>query len=628
MEDPEQRQRAAASERAALKRAAKRLGWVLGGGGLEVRTERRVTIGPRTIVIRGRVPIEAPLEMTPEAGTAAVAPLVDPVVAQFRHAMERAAGKILSEPDDVPMTRTFERPSFFSALEEARRGLLALWRSLENRRIDERVETELGLRFYLEGFASEVRSLEYFVGPTNSGKTHAALEIFAAAESGVYLAPLRLLALEVYERLIERGVAASLVTGEERLLDGEARHISSTVEMLDTQRQVDVAIVDEAQLLEDEQRGWAWTLAIAAVPARRVIMCGSEEGLSAARRLAERIGAQIAVRRFERKNPLRVVPAPPAGALQPGDALVAFSRRAVVEFQEQIVRSGLRSAVVYGSLSPIVRRREAERFRSGAAQVIVATDAIGLGLNLPIRRIVFTSVRKFDGVVTRTLTAQEIRQIAGRAGRYGLHEEGLVTALDARDIGVLRRALEGTFEPPPSGPIWISPADEHLKRLSTILGTTRISALLEFFRTRILAGDRDLRIADLSGQIEVALALELADGFLDLPLQVRAVYARAPVALRGRGLDVLVEWGRQHSREHIVPGAELTMLGGRDRLLLDEDRSRLATLYLWLSQRFPLVYVNARDAAEIRDRADEGIEDALRERGTRARAAFPKVRRR
>lgn len=617
------------TERAALKRAVKRLGWVLvDEGTVEIKTERRLTIGPRTIVIRGRVPVDVPPELTPDAGAASVAPLVEPVVAQLAHSMQRAVQKILTEPDDVLQTRTFDRPSFFSAVEEARRFLLDAWRRLENQRLDERIEAELGLRFYLEGFGAASRTLEYYVGPTNSGKTHAALEVLAAAESGMYLAPLRLLALEVYERLIELGVRASLVTGEEHILDAQARHVSSTVEMADLGREVDVAVVDEAQLLEDEQRGWAWTLAIAAVRARRVVLCGSEEGLRAAQRLAERLGTTIAVRRFERKNPLHVVPAVGFGALKPGDALIAFSRRAVIEHQAQIVRAGLTSAVIYGSLSPGVRRREAERFRTGAANIVVATDAIGLGLNLPIRRIVFTSVRKFDGVATRTLHPHEIRQIAGRAGRYGLHEEGLVTALDARDIGVLRRAIEGRHAPAPAGPTWISPTDDHLRRLGEIIGTTRVSRLLDFFRTRVLADDPQLRIADLSGQIEVALALELMDGFLELPFEARCVYSRAPVNVRGRGLDVLARWGASHARDGRVEGDELLMLGGRDRLLLDEDRSRLATLYLWLAQRFPAVYVREAEVAEIRDLADAGIQATLRERGTRRAAPVPEQPRR
>jgi ATP-dependent RNA helicase SUPV3L1/SUV3 len=146
-----------------------------------------------------------------------------------------------------------------------------------------------------------------------------------------------------------------------------------------------------------------------------------------------------------------------------------------------------------------------------------------------------------------------------------------------------------------------------------------VSRLLDFFRTRVLAGDPDLRIADLGAQIEVALALELADGFLALPLRVRATYSRAPVNVRGRGVDVLAGWGGEHARAGRVLGTELTTLYGRDRLLLDEDRSRLATLYLWLAQRFPEVYVNEAAVADLRDEADDGIEQALRMRGTRAR---------
>jgi hypothetical protein len=266
-------------ERSRLRRAADRLGWkTVGAGTVEIRCERTVTIGPRTVVVRGRVPVDVPPELTAAAGDAAVALLVDPTVGQFRHSLERAAAKMLSEPDDVTQRHVFERSSFFSALEDARRGLAQAYQALENRRVDERVEARLGLRFYLEGFTAQTRRFEYFVGPTNSGKTHAAIEVLREAESGVYLAPLRLLALEVYERLSELGVAASLVTGEERVLHPQARHVSSTVEMVDLGRRLAVAVVDEAQMLEDPQRGRAWTLAVAAVRAERVVQCGSEEG--------------------------------------------------------------------------------------------------------------------------------------------------------------------------------------------------------------------------------------------------------------------------------------------------------------------------------------------------------------
>jgi ATP-dependent RNA helicase SUPV3L1/SUV3 len=611
------------AERTRLKKAANRLGWkLIGRETVEVRVEREFRFGPRTAVVRGRVPIPIPELWSAAEAERAASPLVDPAAGKFTHAMERAALKILSAPDDVERRHVFESSSFFTALEDARRGLVREYQELENRRIDERVEADLGLRFYLESFTRERPAFEYYAGPTNSGKTYAAIEALREAESGVYLAPLRLLALEVHERMNELGINTSLVTGEERILRPGARHVSSTVEMVDLGRDVELAVVDEAQMLQDEQSGWAWTLAIAGVRAKRIVMCGSEDGLAAAGQLAARLGMPLTVRRFERKNPLRVVDAIPLVELRPGDAVVAFSRNAVVELQRQVRRNGRSTAAIYGSLSPAVRRREAERFRTGGADILVATDAIGLGLNLPIRRLIFASIEKYDGVRMRALTPPEIRQIAGRAGRFGLHEEGLVTTLDPRSVRALREDLY-RFEPAPSDlPIWISPTDEHLRRLSAIIGTTRVSRLLLFFQTRVRrAEDTDLRIANLSETIEVAAALEMSDRFGELPLTVRCTYSRAPVSTRGNSLAVLGRWGERHAAEGHVDAAELTAgVTARDRLLLFEDRSRLATLYLWLAQRFPGVYTDGDVVMRMRERIDDDIRNALLHQGARASA--------
>ncbi|MDE2480790.1 MAG: RNA helicase [bacterium] len=609
--------------RAKLRRGVEKLGWKwVNRETVAVPCERELLLGARTLTVRGGVSITIPEPLDEAAGRAAADAIVDPTMELFAHTMEHTAKKILSVPDDVEQAHVFERGSFFTALEDARRALTQTYQALENRRLDDRVEAELGLAFYLEGYTTDERTFEYFVGPTNSGKTHAALEVLRQAERGVYLAPLRLLALEVYERMNELGTPTSLVTGEERNLHPHARHVSATVEMLELNRAYDVAVIDEAQMLGDAQRGWAWTLAITAVRAARVVMCGSEEGLRAARRLVQRFGRTLEVRRFERKNPLRVVPPIGLADLRRGDALVGFSRNAVVELQGEVGRRGFTSAAIYGSLSPLVRRREAERFRTGAADVLVATDAIGLGLNLPIRRIVFATLEKYDGIEERVLTPQEIRQIAGRAGRYGIHEEGLVTSLDRRHLGLLKRSIERHDVATIDGPIWISPTDEHLRRLSTILGTARVGRLLQFFQERVLReGDVGLKIADLTDTIEVANTLEFTDGFLDLPLDVRCTYSRAPVSTRGPGLAVLAQWGVQHAREGIVDGTELMLEGGaRDRLLAYEDRSRLATLYLWLAQRFPEVYRNQADVAQIRDSIDDDIHAALLARGARKKA--------
>lgn len=633
-EDPEidlEAERAAKAERSRLRKAVKTLGWKwINRETVSVPCVRELHLGPRTVYVRGGVAITLPEELSHAAGAAAADAIVAPTLELFEHTMQHTAARILSEPDDIEREHLFERGSFFSALEEARRALTQAYQFLENRRIDARVEAELGLSFYLEGFTTAQRTFEYFVGPTNSGKTHAAIEELAQAETGVYLAPLRLLALEIYERLNDMGIPASLITGEERIIEDGALHTSSTVEMLDVAREYELAVIDETQSLEDPQRGWAWTLAIAAVRAKRVIMCGSEEGLRAAQRLCSRLNVEVAVRRFERKNPLRVVDAVRFDQLRAGDAVVAFSRRDVIELQGEIGRLGYSSAAIYGSLSPIVRRREAERFRGGEAAVLVATDAIGLGLNLPIRRIIFATIDKYDGVEERTLRPQEIRQIAGRAGRYGLHEEGLVTSVDHRDIGYLRRCIERNDVAETEGPIWISPTDDHLRRLADIIGTTRVGRLLQFFQERVLRDtENDLRIADLTETIEVANTLEYSDGFMKLPFEARCTYSRAPVNTRGPSLPVLASWGVQHATLGFVDGSELMEVGGsRDRLLQYEDRSRVATLYLWLAQRFPAAYTNYADISRLRDSIDDDIHAALLARGAQTRGVRVRERRR
>lgn len=137
-----------------------------------------------------------------------------------------------------------------------------------------------------------------------------------------------------------------------------------------------------------------------------------------------------------------------------------------------------------------------------------------------------------------------------------------------------------------------------------------------------------MRIADLTDTIEVANTLEMTEGFLDLPFSARCTYSRAPVNTRGPALAILARWGAQHAAAGIVDGSELMFEGGaRDRLLQYEDRSRIATLYLWLAQRFPDVYSNQEDVAKIRDSIDDDIHAALLARGAHAkRPSRPKSR--
>ncbi len=279
------------------------------------------------------------------------------------------------------------------------------------------------------------------IGPTNSGKTYRALERLKDAESGVYLGPLRLLALEVYERMKEYGTPCTMLTGQECIEEPDSRVTASTVEMLDFDKLYDVAVIDEAQMVADELRGHSWTRAILGVRAKEVHICMSPAAEKVVTHLIALCKDRFEINRYERKTSLELEDSPFdfPDDVREGDALIVFSKKAVLNVAGRLESKGIESSVIYGSLPPEIRRRQMELFNRGETKVVVSTDAIGMGLNLPVRRIVFMEMEKFDGKRTRALEVSEIRQIAGRAGRYGLYETGYVTAMDKQKLGFLKK---------------------------------------------------------------------------------------------------------------------------------------------------------------------------------------------
>lgn len=265
------------------------------------------------------------------------------------------------------------------------------------------------------------RNIIVHCGPTNSGKTHESLERLKQADCGIYLGPLRLLAYEAWQTLKEQGVSVSLITGEEEIIMENASVTCSTCEMADLTRQYDAAVIDEAQMLEDPERGGAWTNAILGLQAAEIHICCSPEALNIISSLVQSCGDSLSVIHHERMTPLEYTA---YDGPEKGDALIVFSRRKVHGLASQLRRQGFRVSIVYGALPYSVRENEARKFREGKTDILVATDAIGMGMNLPIRRVVFMEHRKFDGTRERPLTAGEVQQIAGRAGRFGIYNTG------------------------------------------------------------------------------------------------------------------------------------------------------------------------------------------------------------
>lgn len=314
----------------------------------------------------------------------------------------------------------------------------------KRRRKQERREAKMALKRQIRELSvdanpqdayPEARRLErrfvLHIGPTNSGKTYDALQRLKQASRGVYLGPLRLLALEVYDRFTDEGILCNMITGEESVYDPEAGITASTIEIMSTEKHYDVAVIDEAQMIADPFRGHNWTRALLGLCADEIHVCMAPEAEEIVKAVIDECEDDYEVVYHERKTPLNFEKGSIAlEDVQKGDALVVFSRRSVLSLSAALARHHIRASVIYGDLPPASRREQVHKFASGETDVVVSTDAIGMGLNLAIRRIIFVEVKKFDGTDFRLLLPSEIKQVAGRAGRYGLSEKGYVMALE------------------------------------------------------------------------------------------------------------------------------------------------------------------------------------------------------
>ncbi|HEY7380381.1 MAG TPA: helicase-related protein [Gaiella sp.] len=272
---------------------------------------------------------------------------------------------------------------------------------------------------------TEPESIVAHLGPTNSGKTYDALRFLAEQGKGVYAGPLRMLAQEAHRRLAaELGEErVGLVTGEERINE-HAPIVCSTAEMAPLSG--DVLVLDEVQWADDDERGAAWTRLLLAGEYRHLRVLGALDALP----LVTRAFPDVEIRIFERKLPLEFVRERTLRSLEPGTVVVAFSRKAVLALAGEANRLHPgRVAVLYGAMPLASRREEIDRFLHGHADICVATDVLGHGVNLPCETLLFAETTKFDGQERRDLEPWELAQIAGRAGRFGLVERGHVGVL-------------------------------------------------------------------------------------------------------------------------------------------------------------------------------------------------------
>jgi ATP-dependent RNA helicase SUPV3L1/SUV3 len=444
--------------------------------------------------------------------------------------------------------------------------------------------------FWIHSLARTVkRKIIYHAGPTNSGKTYFAVQNLMKAGKGCYLAPLRLLAAELYDTMNTGGVKTTLLTGEEVIETEGATHYSSTIEMARLQENFDIAVIDEIQMITDTQRGWAWTRALVNIMADEVHICGDPSVLDLVQQIVNLCGDTLEVKYYERMTDLSLSPRSlTVGELEKHDALVVFSRRNALRYKMDLERLGFKVSIVYGRLSPEVRREQARKFDQGETDIMVSTDAIAMGMNLPIKRIVFSTLSKFFDNQEYVLTKSEIKQIAGRAGRYQRFPEGKVTCLSRVEEGMdlIKHALETTLDQKINcmvGPDLdiFSQVNNALK--GHALPILKLSEFLRLFNT--MEFKKPFYCVDLKEMIELAEMVESADRETVLTSSEIFGFACAPVNL---GLLEHVQY-YIWILNHFVKGGPVLHeplnpnSGDIDYL---ETSIKCVELYQWLSRHF------------------------------------------
>lgn len=369
------------------------------------------------------------------------------------------------------------------------------------------------------------------------------------------------MAAEIYETLTSQGVYTNLFTGQEKREIPFATHAAATVEMAQTTEEYDVVVIDEIQMISDPFRGFAWTRALLGIRCKEIHVCGGLEAQGIVEKIAEFCGDELETITYERFSPLHVEEKSLAAnskalgsykAVQPGDCVVAFSRNDIFAIKREIEEgTDFKCCVIYGSLPPETRTDQARRFNDpdSGYDVLVASDAIGMGLNLNIRRIIFNSLYKFTGESVARLDHSSVKQISGRAGRRNSQfPDGLVTCRDPEDLEHLQRCM--TTEIVPIEKAGLLPTAVHVELFNDALKKYELGndydnlhkILVQFSEMATLKGD-----FFLCRQTPMQVVAKLLND-VDLPLSDKYMLCMSPVNTRcSRAMSTLKQFALKHS---------------------------------------------------------------------------------
>nr|XP_043633842.1 DExH-box ATP-dependent RNA helicase DExH18, mitochondrial [Erigeron canadensis] len=435
------------------------------------------------------------------------------------------------------------------------------------------------------------RKIIYHCGPTNSGKTYNALQRFMEAKKGIYCSPLRLLAMEVFDKVNSLGVYCSLLTGQEKKYVPFGNHTACTVEMVSTEELYEVAVIDEIQMMSDDYRGYAWTRALLGLQADEIHLCGDPSVLGIVRKICAETGDDLIENHYERFKPLVVEAKTLLGDIRnvrSGDCVVAFSRREIFEVKVAIEKhTNHKCCVIYGALPPETRRHQANLFNEQGNEydILVASDAVGMGLNLNIRRVVFYSLSKYNGDKVVPVPASQVKQIAGRAGRRGsIYPDGLTTTLHLEDLDYLIECLQKDFDVVKK--VGLFPFFEQVELFAGQLADITFAQLLQKFGENCRL-DGSYFLCKHDHIKKVANMLEKVEG---LSLEDRFNFCFAPVNIRDpKAMFHLLRFAQSYSQNvpvSLAMGMPKSSARNDTELLDLESKHQVVSMYLWLSNHF------------------------------------------
>ncbi|NXA48000.1 SUV3 helicase, partial [Nothocercus julius] len=454
------------------------------------------------------------------------------------------------------------------------------------------------------------RKIIFHSGPTNSGKTYHAIQRFLSAKSGIYCGPLKLLAHEIFQKSNDANVPCDLVTGEERVYANEdarqAAHIACTIEMCSTNTPYEVAVIDEIQMIRDPARGWAWTRALLGLCAEEIHVCGEAAAIELVTELMYTTGEEVEVRFLILDSLYSSVL---LECIKPSVCLIYSA------FILCVMRKDVKVLIPPGERTKL---EQAKKFNDPAdpCKILVATDAIGMGLNLCIKRIIFNSImkpninEKGEKEIDLITTSQAL-QISGRAGRFGSSfKQGEVTTMHRDDLPQLKEILSETVRPLKAA--GLHPTAEQIEMFAYHLPDATLSNLIDIF----------VSLSQVDGLYFVCNIDDfkfLADMIQHIPLNLRSryVFCTAPLNRKepfvcttllkfarqfSRNEPLTFDWLCRHTKWPLAPPKNIK------ELMHLEAVHDVFDLYLWLSYRFMDMFPDAALVRDIQKKLDEIIQ--------------------